>query len=168
MQRHHGQFHRECDEESEHQPRLDRLRQRRIEQLDVVEAEHARYLRMDEREREYREEHQQPGCLREDHVLRGRVDPTAAAGHIVAPQRDQEKERHQHHFPEAEEQEQIDRQENANDTTEAPQQIRMERTDTAADFAPRTRHCEETNEPGQPDEQQRQSVEREVKPDAET
>ncbi len=45
---------------------------------------------------------------------------------FVAPQRDQEVHRHQHHFPEEEEQEHVDGREHADNAAQDPHQVQVE------------------------------------------
>ena len=113
-------------------------------------------------------QHQQAAGLGIDEELGGRADPRTAPGAAVAPQRDQEIHRHQHHFPEQEEQEQVDSEKDPDHATENPQQVEVEESDPLHDLLPRADHGHGAEQPGQRDHQQRQSVDRQMYLNAET
>ncbi len=85
----------------------------------------------------------------------------------MSPQCDQEIHRHQHHFPEQEKQEQIEREEHADHAAENPQQVQVEETGAALDLAPRAQYRENADKPGEDHQGQRQAVHAEVQADAE-
>ena len=86
---------------------------------------------------------------------------------LVPPHPDEEIHRDEHHFPEEVEEEQIERQKDADDAGEHPQQLEMEEADPILDLRPRGDHRHEAQEPGEQDEQQAEAVEAEMEPDAE-
>ena len=85
---------------------------------------------------------------------------------LVTPDRDQEVHRDQHQFPDEVEQEQIERQEDAGDAGQHPQQIEMEEPDRPGSRS-RTQHRDDAEEEGEHHQQQAQAVEGEMKADAE-
>ncbi|CQR22193.1 Uncharacterised protein [Yersinia enterocolitica] len=72
----------------------------------------------------------------------------------MTPQGNQEVHRHQHHFPEEEEQEHVDGEEHADYATQNPQQIQVEETLIALNFTPRTEDSQHTQQAGQHHHQQ--------------
>ena len=108
VQRHRRQLDHEGHEEPQHQPSGQRRGNLGAEQLEVAEAEGAGARLMGEGQAQDRDQHQQAAGLGEDEELDRRVDPP-----FMAPDADQQVHRHQHRFPEHEEQEQIHRQEHA-------------------------------------------------------
>ncbi len=85
----------------------------------------------------------------------------------MPPERDEEIHRHQHHFPEEEEHEQVDGQEHADDTAQNPHQVKVEETHLALDFLPRAQHRQDAEQTGQQNHQQRQAIECQVHVDTE-
>ncbi len=167
VERHHRQLDHERHEEAQHQQPLDLHGHRRLQQHLVIEAPHPGGAVVDPDQAEDGEQHQQARGLREDEELGRRVDAPPAARGVVAPDRDQEVHRHQHHFPEEEEQEQVEREEHRDHAAEVPQQVEVEEPDVAADFLPRAGHRHQAEQVGQHDQQQRQAVEAQVHADAE-
>ena len=110
MKRHDGQLHGEGDEEAEHEPHLRRRAELRLGQREIVECQRPRLAVVDERECDDGGEHQQSASLGEQEELDRRVDPP-----LVPPDGDQEVHGNEHQFPEEEEQEEIERQEDADD-----------------------------------------------------
>ncbi len=86
----------------------------------------------------------------------------------MPPHRDQEVHRHQHHFPEEEEQEEIERREHADDAGERPHQVELEKSGARANLGPRRHHRDDAEHERQRDHHQRQPVHRENHLDAET
>ena len=107
-------------------------------------------------------EHQQPASLGEQEELDCRVDPA-----LVPPDGDQEIHGNQHQFPEEEEQEEIERQEDADDARQGQHQIEMEEAHALGDLAPGGEHRHDAEPEGQKDQQQAQAIQAEMKPDAE-
>src|SRR5690606_18206315 len=66
-----------------------------------------------------------------------------------------------------EEQEEIEREEDADDAGDGPKEIRMEEADPRADLGPRARDGYDAEEQGQRDHQQAEPVHREMDADAE-
>ncbi|MNN24108.1 hypothetical protein D3C81_1375250 [compost metagenome] len=85
----------------------------------------------------------------------------------MTPERDEEVHRHQHHFPEEEEHEQVEGEEHADDTAQDPHQVQVEEAHVTLDLFPRAEYREDTQQTGQHDHQQRQAVEGQVHVDAE-
>ncbi|MNY19638.1 hypothetical protein D3C86_1530800 [compost metagenome] len=85
----------------------------------------------------------------------------------MTPERDEEVHRHQHHFPEEEEHEQVEGEEHADDTAQDPHQVQVEEANVTLDLFPRAEYREDTQQTGQQDHQQRQAVEGQVHVDAE-
>ncbi|SST07641.1 Uncharacterised protein [Acinetobacter baumannii] len=169
MHRHHRHLHREGDEEAEHQQPFHVGAQLGLQQGGVVEGDHAGGIEVDEHQAEDRHQHHQAAGLGEDEELGGGVDAglLAVIG-TVSPQRDEEVHRHQHHFPEEEEQEQVDGEEHADHTAQDPQQVQMEEADAALDLVPGAEDREHAEQAGEGDHQQRQAIHRQVDADAET
>ena len=168
VERHHRQLHREGDEEAQHQEVLDAGRQFGLEQVAVVEGDHASAVVVDQHQAEDRHQHDQAAGLGEDEELGRRVDAgLLAVGGAVTPERDEEVHRHQHHFPEEEEQEQVQGQEHADHAAEDPHQVEVEEADVALDLFPRAQHRQHAEQAGEQDHQQRQAVEGQVDADAE-
>jgi hypothetical protein len=91
-------------------------------QIRVAEGEHAARLVVHENQGENRHQHDEAGRLGENEELElPQRGAAVAAGNVVAPECNQEEHGHQHHFPEQEEQEQIGRQEHADDAAQGPQ-----------------------------------------------
>ncbi len=85
----------------------------------------------------------------------------------MTPERDEEVHRHQHHLPEEEEQEHIDRQEDADDAAQNPHQVEMEKALILLDFVPGTEHRHQAEQAGQHHHQQRQAIQRQMEINAE-
>ncbi|MCY1441672.1 hypothetical protein D9M71_579950 [compost metagenome] len=168
MERYDRQLDREGDEEAEHQDVLGGHRHLGLQQVGVVEGNHAGVVEVDQYQTQDRHQHDQAGSLSEDEELGRRVDPGfLAVRRTVTPERDEEVHRHQHHFPEEEEQEQVQRQEHADDTAQDPHQVQVEEAHVTLDLFPRAEYREDTQQTGQHDHQQRQAVEGQVHVDAE-
>ena len=159
------QLDREGKEEAEHQRELEPRRQCHAAQVVVVEGENPGGVVIQEHQPEDRQQHQEARGLRVDEELCGRRDPRVAAGSAVSPQRDQEVHRDQHHFPEQEEEEEIDGKEHADHAGEDPQQVQVEEAGTARDLRPRAEDRQQSDEPRQYDQRERQTVQCQVDAD---
>ena len=169
MERHHRQLHREGDEEAQHQQVFGTGWQFGLEQVAVVEGDHAGVGVVDQHQAEDRHQHDQAAGLGEDEELGRRVDPgLLAVRRAVTPERDEEVHRHQHHFPEEEEQEQVQGKEHTDHAAEDPHQVEVEEADVTLDLFPGTQYRQHTEQAGEQDHQQRQAVEGQVDADAET
>ncbi|EJK89847.1 hypothetical protein UUU_29660 [Klebsiella pneumoniae subsp. pneumoniae DSM 30104 = JCM 1662 = NBRC 14940] len=167
VQRHHRHFHREGDEEAEHQQVFHAVRHRGFQQIFIVEGPHAGGVEVDEGQRQNGNQHHQTARLGIDEELGGRCDTRFTVRGFVAPQRDQEVHRHQHHFPEEEEQEHVDGEEHADNAAQDPHQVEVEEALVFFDFTPRTEHRQHAEETGQHHHQQRQAVDRQMDANAE-
>ena len=167
MERHDGKLHREGDEEAQHQQVLDARRQLGLEQQFVVEGKGAGVVVIDQDQPEDRHQHDQTAGLGVDEEFGCRIDPRTLAFGAMAPECDEEIHRHQHHFPEKEEQEQVEREEHPDHAAEDPHQVQVEEADVALDLFPGTKNREHAEQSGQYDHQQRQAIERQVQVDAE-
>ena len=85
----------------------------------------------------------------------------------MPPHPDEEVHRDEHHLPEEIEEEQIERQEDADDAGEHPQQLEVEEADPILNLGPRGDHRHDAQERGEQHEQQAEAVEAEMEPDAE-
>ncbi len=99
---------------------------RGFQQLLVVEGPDASGVVVDKHQSEDRNQHHQPARLGVDEELGGRRDTRFTIGGLVAPERDQEVHRHQHHLPEEEEQEHVDGKEHADHAAQDPHQVEVE------------------------------------------
>ncbi|SAG39860.1 Uncharacterised protein [Enterobacter hormaechei] len=113
-------------------------------------------------------QHHQTTRLGVDEELGGRRDTRFTVGCLVAPQRDQEVHRHQHHLPEEEEQEHVDGQEHADHAAQDPHQVQVEEALVFFDFSPGAEYRQNAEQTGQHHHQQRQTVNREVDRNTET
>ncbi|MOA15163.1 hypothetical protein D3C78_1353070 [compost metagenome] len=86
----------------------------------------------------------------------------------MTPERDEEVHRHQHHFPEEEEQEQVDGEEHADHAAEDPHQVEVEEADAVLDLAPGAEHGQHAEQAGEDDHQDGDAVQGQVDGDAET
>ncbi|MNS90799.1 hypothetical protein D3C72_1248640 [compost metagenome] len=168
VERYDRQLDREGDEEAEHQDVLGGRRHLGFQQVGVVEGNHAGVVEVDQYQTQDRHQHDQAGSLSEDEELGRRVDPGfLAVRRTVTPERDEEVHRHQHHFPEEEEHEQVEGEEHADDTAQDPHQVQVEEANVTLNLFPRAEYREDTQQTGQQDHQQRQAVEGQVHVDAE-
>jgi len=168
VERHHRQLHREGDEEAQHQDVLGGQGHLGFQQIGVVEGNHARAVEVDQDQTEDRHQHDQAGSLGEDEELGRRVDPGfLAVRRTMTPERDEEVHRHQHHFPEEEEHEQVEGEEHADHAAQDPHQVQVEEAHVTLDLFPGAEYREDTQQAGQQDHQQRQAVEGQVYVDAE-
>ncbi len=134
---------------------------RRVQQVAVIERVNAGGAAVNEVQAEDADEHQQPAGLREEEELDGRVNAA-----LVPPQGDQEVQRHEHHFPEEVEEEQVHRQEAAGDRRRDPHQVEMEEADALLDSAPRGRDGEDAQEVRQQHQHQAHAVHRQAEGNA--
>ena len=167
VQRHHRHFHREGDEEAQHQHILHVMGHRRLQQVFVIEGPHAGGVVVHEHQAQDRNQHHQTAGLGVDEELGRRGDAGFTVRRLVTPQRDQEVHRHQHHFPEEEEQEHVDGEEHADNAAQDPQQVEVEEALILLDFTPGTEDRQHAQQTGQHHHQQRQTVQRQVDGDAE-
>ncbi|MNH02948.1 hypothetical protein D3C79_621960 [compost metagenome] len=154
MQRHHRHFHREGDEEAQHQQILHVVRHWRLQQIFIIEGPHAGRIVVHEHQAHNRNQHHQTAGLGIDEEFGGRGDTGFTVRRLVAPQGDQEVHRHQHHFPEEEEQEHVDGEEHADYPTQDPQQVQVEEALVFLDFTPGTEDSQHTQQAGQHHHQQ--------------
>src|SRR5260370_33170458 len=96
---------------------------------------------VDKIERQDGDQHQQSAELCEQEKLHGRVDAP-----LVAPYDYEKIHRDQHQLPGEIEQEQVDCQEHAHDSSKYPHQVEVEKTDFVADFRPGGQHSHDTQE----------------------
>ena len=136
VQRNHRHFYRESDKEAQHQQVFHAVGHRRLQQLFIVEGPYAGSVEVNKRQRQDGYQHHQTARLGINEELGCRRDTRFTVGSLMAPQRDQEVHRHQHHFPEEEEQEQVDSQEYADHAAQDPHQVKMEKPLIFLDFAP--------------------------------
>ena len=115
MQRNHRHFHREGDEEAQHQQIFHAVGHRGVQQLFIVEGPHAGRFIVHKHQRQDGNQHHQTTRLGVNEELGCRRDTRFTVRGFMPPQRDQEVHRHQHHFPEEEEQEHVDGQEHTDD-----------------------------------------------------
>ncbi|VVN62764.1 hypothetical protein PS685_04128 [Pseudomonas fluorescens] len=168
VERYDRQLHGESNEEAQHQDVLGGERHLGFQQLGVAEGNHAGVVEVDQHQTQDRHQHDQAGSLSEDEELGGGVDTGfLAVRRAMTPERDEEIHRHQHHFPEEEEHEQVDGEEHANHTAQDPHQVQVEEAHVTLDFFPRTQHRQHTEQAGEQDHQQRQAVQRQVHADTE-
>ncbi len=136
MQRYHRHFHRKGDEEAQHQQVFHTVGHRGVQQLLVIEGPDAGGVVVNKHQPEDRNQHHQPARLGVDEELGGRRDTRFTIGGFMAPERDQEVHRHQHHLPEEEEQEHVDGKEHADHAAQDPHQVEVEEALVLFDFTP--------------------------------
>ena len=119
MKRHDRELRRKAHEQSEHDPEAGARVHRRCQQVRVAERQHPARAVVHEDQRQDGHQHHQARGLGEDEEFERRIEARTSAGDVVAPQRDQEEHRYQHHFPGKEEQEQIRRQKHADDARQS-------------------------------------------------
>ncbi len=168
VQRNHRHFHREGDEEAEHQQIFHAVGHRGLQQILIVEGPNAGRIMVHEHQRQDGNQHHQTARLGIDEELGGRRDTRFTVGGFMAPKRDQEVHRHQHHLPEEEEQEHVDGQEHADNAAQDPHQIEVEEALVFLDFIPGTEHRQHAQQTGQHHHQQRQAVDSKVDSDPKT
>ena len=101
-------------------------------QLEIIETETAKLHKVEVRETEDGHQQDQSRYLREHEELHRRISTI-----LVAPDNNNEIHRNQHHFPEEEEQEQIERGEHPDHTSQRPQQVEVEEAGPLGDLIPR-------------------------------
>src|SRR5579864_1418321 len=106
---------------------------------------------------EDRDQHQQAAKLGEQKKLRRGVHAA-----LVSPDGDEKIHRDQHQFPGEVEKKQIDREEDADDSSENPQQIEVEKSDAPRNFGPGRQHGYDTQKQSQQHEQKAEAVHRQV------
>ena len=111
---------------------------------DVVEGVDAGRATVHDIQRHDRDQHQQAADLREQEELDGRVDAA-----LVPPDPDEEVHRDEHQLPEEVEQEEIEREEHADDAGEHPHQAEVEEADALRDLGPRRDHRDDAEERGE-------------------
>ena len=168
VQRNHRHFYRESDKEAQHQQVFHAVRHRRLQQLFIVEGPYAGSVEVHKRQRQDGYQHHQTARLGINEELGCRRDTRFTVGSLMAPQRDQEVHRHQHHFPEEEEQEHVDGKEHADHAAQDPHQVQVEEALVFFDFSPGAEYRQNAEQAGQHYHQQRQAVNRQVDRNAET
>ena len=131
MERHPRQLDDEGDEEAQHEQEGVAGVELSAEQVRIGEGDDAAGIVVQVNQRQDGEQHQQPADLREQEELHRRV-----GARLMPPNGDQEVHGDQHHFPEHEEQEQVQRGEHANHPGEGPQQVELEEAGAFVDFGP--------------------------------
>lgn len=162
VQRYQRHLDREGDEEAQHQQPLHALAHRGVQQVLIVKGKHAGGGMVSQHQAQDGDQHDEAADLGVDEEFGGGVDPGFAVGDRVAPQRNQEVHRYQHHLPEEEEQEQVQRHEDAEHATQNPQQVEVEEADALHDFLPGTEDGQHADEAGEDHHQQRQAIHRQV------
>src|SRR5690606_39786596 len=102
-------------------------------------------------------QHDQSAGLGVDEELGGRIDACLLALTAVAPECDEKIHRHQHHFPEEEEQEQVHGQEYTGYATQDPHQVEVEETDAVLDLVLGTEHRQHPEDSVEVQQQQGQT-----------
>ncbi len=154
VQRNHRHFHRKGDEEAQHQQVFDTVRHRGFQQSRIVERPDAGGVVMHEHQAQNRNQHHQTARLGIDEEFGRRRDTRFTVRSLMAPERDQEVHRYQHHLPEEEEQEHIDGQEHADDAAQDPHQVEVEEALIFLDFTPGAEYRQHAEEAGQHHHQQ--------------
>ena len=116
---------------------------------------------VDKVERQDRDQHQQSAELCEQKKLHGRVDAS-----LVAPYDDEKIHRDQHQLPGEIKQEQVERQEHADDSRQNPHEVEVEKADSLADFRPGGQHGHDAQEEREQQHQQAKAIHRKMKVDA--
>ncbi len=140
MERHGGQLHGKGGEEPKHQPGGNTVGDGRAEQKVVVEGKHAGGLLVEKGQGEDRDQHQHPGRLRVEQELQRGVDAV-----LVAPERDDEVHRDQHHLPEEVEQEHVEGHEHADDAGQHCVEAEIEQARSGLDLGPGREHGGDTH-----------------------
>src|SRR5260370_22249617 len=99
------------------------------------------------------QQHQQAAELCEEEKLQGRIDAP-----LVAPYNNQEIHRDQHQLPGEIKQEQIDRQEHADDSRQNPDQVEVEKAYFVSDIPPRSQHRHDAQEEREHQHQQAKTI----------
>ena len=139
MERDHRKLHRKRDKKAQHDPHRRMRIERRAQQFRVLECIDARGAVMRKVQGEDRDQHQQAAELGEQEKLRRGVHAA-----LVSPDGDEKIHRDQHQFPGEVEKKQIDREEDADDSSENPQQIEVEKSDALRNFGPGRQHRYDT------------------------
>ncbi len=158
MQRNHRHFHRKRDEEAQHQQIFHTTGHWRIQQLFIVEGPDASRIVVNKNQRQDGDQHHQTTRLGVNEELGCRRDTRFTVRGFMPPQCDQEVHRHQHHFPEEEEQEHVDGKEHADNAAQDPHQVEVEEALIFFDLVPRAEYGQHAKQTGQHDHQQRQPV----------
>ena len=135
------------------------LRHERRGVVELLDAEgvHARLRVMEHVEEQHAQQHQHGAEQGVEEELDGGVEPARAA-----PDSDQQIHRHQHGFPEDEEQEEVQRHEDAEHAGLQHQEPRVVFLDAGIDRGPGGEDCDDSEERGQHDEQERDAINAEV------
>ncbi len=148
VEREHRHFDREAEEERQEHPPLQVERHVQAMELGDVERVDAGDAVVVEVERQNAEQHDDAADQRVEEELDRRVEPVGAA-----PDTDQEIHRHQHHFPEQEEQQEIERHERAKHAGLQHQQEDVVLLDALFDRGPRRQCGDRPHHRGQQDQQ---------------
>ena len=149
VQRNDWHFHRERDEEAQHQQVFNAVGHWRFQQIFVVEGPGSGRVVVNKHQRQNSNQHHQTTRLGIDEELGCRRDTRFTVGRLVAPQRDQEVHRHQHHLPEEEEQEHVDGKEHADHAAQDPHQVQVEEALVFFDFSPGAKYRQNAEQTGQ-------------------